>query len=433
MATGQLKRLKHHPSILCWCGCNEAAQWFHQDYDKDFQDHGPWPGLAAAEEVGAICRQLDPDRYYQVSTPYAEGGLAPNDPRTGDTHGYTNMWFVPGFDYVTFATEDTRIAAPPLRSLEKFMAPEEIWPKGYSTLATNGSRYPYPKTWLPYTTSESWKKVGPVEQFNDATDAASLVYRLGMAKALYFQDTIERQRRGRPATDLTDRRRCGGYIAWKFNDSWPQVYAAKVDYFLEPYHAYYALKRAYAPLLLSFDIGTFIYLWVINDGTEPVEGTVRIQLYHLEQNQFRREIVKKITVGPGKSIVAVKLDQEGISAFRREHILFATLKDDSGSVLARAHAFVEVERRLDFPDSVLDLKVEQGVLVISTDRFARAVTLEGDAGGDSFGWLFEDNYFDLFPGEIKRVRVLGRHREGRVSVKPWYSSQAATVNWQRIS
>lgn len=433
LATLQLKKLKHHPSIFYWCANNEGALWFHKDFDKDFQDHGPWPGLAAARDVGEICKQLDPERFFQVSTPYAEGGLAPNAPRTGDTHGYTNIWFVPGYDYVTFASEDTRIAAPPLRSLEKFMAPEEIWPSGYSTLATNGSLYPYPKTWLRYTASESWKKVGPVEQFNDATDAASLVYRLGMAESLYFQDTIERQRRGRAATDLTDRRGCGGYISWKFNDSWPEIYSAKVDYFLEPYHAYYALKRAYAPLILSFDIGVFIYLWVINDGTVPVEGTVRVQLYHLEQNEFRREIVRKVTVGPGKSIVAVNLDESGISTFRREHILFATLKDDSGSVLARTSAFVEMERRLAFPDAVLDMKVEQGELVISTDKFARAVTLEGDAGGDTFGWSFEDNYFDLLPGEIKRVRILGRHREGRVSARPWYSSRAAVVDWQRVS
>jgi hypothetical protein len=60
-----------------------------------------------------------------------------------------------------------------------------------------------------------------------------------------------------------------------------------------------------------------------------------------------------------------------------------------------------------------------------------AVTLEGDAGGDTFGWFFEDNYFDLLPGEIKKVRILGRHRQGRVSARPWYSLRAATIDWQR--
>ena len=172
-----------------------------------------------------------------------------------------------------------------------------------------------------------------------------------MAESLYYQDTVERQRRGRPADEQSDRRACGGYIVWKYNDSWPQVYSAKVDYFLEPYHAYYALRRAYAPVMLSFDIDTFIYLWAVNDSREPVKGTVRIQLYHLERNEFRKEIVREVTVPPGRSAVVVRLDQAGIRAFRKEHILFATLTDPAGRVLARANAFADIERRLHFPDA----------------------------------------------------------------------------------
>ena len=429
MATRQLKRLKHHPSILCWCGCNEAAMWAHEDYNKDFQDHGPWEGLAAAEEVGAVCKELDPDRYYQPSSPYY--GMNPNDPREGNTHGYTNLWFVPGYDYLNFASEDTRIAAPPLHSLKRFMAPEDIWPEGYSTLSLPGNKHPFPKTWLPYTTGESWKKTGPVEQFYDATDAAGLVYRLGMAEALYYQDTVERQRRGRPAAEQSDRRCCGGYLVWKYNDSWPQVYSAKVDFFLEPYHAYYALRRAYAPVLLSFDLDTYIYLWAVNDSREPVSGTVKIQLYHLERCDFRKEIKREVTVAPGKSVVVVRLDQAGIRAFRREHILFATLSDATGRVIARANAFADIERRLTFPDAKLDVKVKSGVLAITADKFARSVTLEGDANGDPFGWFFEDNYFDLLPGELKTVRILGQHPQGRITARAWYSRQATTVDWKR--
>jgi hypothetical protein len=309
------------------------------------------------------------------------------------------------------------------------MKPEDLWPAGYSTLSLHGNKYPFPKTWLPYTCAESWKKTGPVEQFFDATDIARLVHRLGMAEGLYYQDTVERQRRGRPAEEQSDRRCCGGYIVWKYNDSWPQVYSGKVDFFLEPYHAYYALRRAYAPVLLSFDIGTFIHLWAVNDSTAPVSGTVRIQLYHLEQTEFRKEIVREVTVPPGKSKVVVRLDQAGIRAFRREHILFATLTDKSGTVLARANALADIERRLTFPDAKLDVKVANGALLITTDKFARAVTLEGDANGDAFGWFFEDNYFDLLPGEKKVVRILGDHTKGRISAKAWYSPHTTTLDW----
>ena len=204
-----------------------------------------------------------------------------------------------------------------------------------------------------------------------------------------------------------------------------------MDFFLEPYHAYYALRRAYAPVMLSFDIGTFIYLWAVNDGIQPVCGTVKIQLYHLERCEFRKEIVREVTVAPGKSVVVVQLDKAGIRAFRKEHILFATLTDRSGTVRARANGFADIERRLTFPDAKLDVKVANGALTITTDKFARTVTLEGDAKGDAFGWFFEDNYFDLMPGETKVVRVLSQHRSGRITAKPWYSPHTATVQWPR--
>ncbi len=235
------------------------------------------------------------------------------------------MWYVPGYDYLNFASEDTRISCPTLQSMEKFMLPEEICPEGYTTLALHGNMNPYPDTWRMFTAAESWKKTGPVEQFYDATDAASLANRIGMAEGVYYRDVIERQRRGRPATEDSERRCCGGYLVWKYNDSWVSIYSAKVDYFLEPYHVYYTLRAAYAPVILSFDIGTYIYLWAVNDSTEAVSGTVKIQLYHLQQVEFRKEIVREVTLEPGKSKVVVRLDEAGIRAFRKEHILFATM------------------------------------------------------------------------------------------------------------
>ena len=38
---------------------------------------------------------------------------------------------------------------------------------------------------------------------------------------------------------------------------------------------------------------------------------------------------------------------------------------------------------------------------------ALVVQLEGDAAGDAFGWCFEDDDFDLMPGETKIVSILG--------------------------
>jgi len=428
IATKFLKRLKHHPCILMWCGINEAAMWSHEDYNPDFKDYGPWNGLPSAEAVGQVCKELDPDRHYIPSAPY--GGINANDPREGSTNGYTNMWFVPGYDFLNFASEDTRIAAPPLQSMKKFMNPEEIFPEGYSTIALPGNKYPFPISWLPYTSTESWRKTGPVEQFYDATDAASLVNRIGMAEGLYYQDTVERQRRGRPAIEAGDRRCCGGYIVWKYNDSWPEIYSAKVDYFLEPYHAYYTLKEAFAPVILSFEIGIFIYLWAVNDSNKSVGGTVKIQLYHLGLCEFRKEIVREITIAPGKSMVVVQLDKAGIRAFRKEHILFASLTDKEGRVIARTNALSDIERRCIFPEANLNVTAKGNSLIITTDKFARNINLEGDNNGDRLGWFFSDNYFDLLPGEEKEVRILGKHQKGKITAWPWYSKNLTTLDWK---
>lgn len=429
-STKFIKRLKHHPSILLWCGVNESAMWWHEDYNKDFVDNGPWPGITAAKVIEKVCKELDPDRYFIPSAPY--GGVNANDPREGSTNGYTNMWFVPGFDYLNFASEDTRISCPTLNSMKKFMLPEEIFPKDYTTLSLHGNKYPFPETWLPYTAAEAWKKTGPVEQFYDATDAASLVNRIGMAEGVYYRDVVERQRRGRPATEMSDRRSCGGYIVWKYNDSWPEVYSGKVDYFLEPYHAYYTLRAAFAPVILSFDMGTLIHLWAVNDSTKTVSGKVKIQLYNLEKCEFKKEIIREVTLAPGKSKVVVELDEAGIRAFRKEHILFAEWKDNNGKVIARTNTLADIERRCIFPDAKLDVKVVDNALLITTDKFARNINLEGDADGEKLGWFFDDNYFDLLPGETKIVRILGKHTKGTITAKPWYSPNSTTINWDNI-
>jgi hypothetical protein len=126
------------------------------------------------------------------------------------------------------------------------------------------------------------------------------------------------------------------------------------------------------------------------------------------------------------------LDEAGIGTFYRDHVLYACLCDAEGRVIARTNAYADVERRITFPKARLDVQVqESGALVLSTDRFARSVVLEGDAEGDAFGWFFEDNWFDLLPSEGKVVRVLGEHARGRITARAWYSPYVTAVDWVR--
>jgi hypothetical protein len=91
--------------------------------------------------------------------------------------------------------------------------------------------------------------------------------------------------------------------------------------------------------------------------------------------------------------------------------------------------YVDTDRRLVFPEAKLTLAMEGNVLSVCSDTFARCVELEGNDSGDEFGFYFEDNYFDLLPGIIKKIPIHGHHQGGRISAKAHYSPRVSSVEW----
>jgi len=419
-----VKSLKHHPSILLWCGGNEAYQ------DEDFKDDTKWSGKVYMahdlfeKDFKEICRRLDPDRFYWVNSPW--GGKFSNDPAEGDTHSYTNTFYVPGASYPVLVTENMRTSPPSLKSLKKFMGEENIYPQGYKGLVTKVNKLPWPQTWEDRCTCYGWKKIGRVGRYPDADDKESLVYRFAAAHGQYFKETVEMYRRGRPSSDTHGKRICNGHIVWKFNSSFAQIYSGLVDYYLEPYIPYYAIKRAYEPILISFDIGEHIYVWVVNDSPLYTEGTVVVQVYDPEKNEVLLETKKDTFVQSGESKVIMDLDEFG--QFWRHNILYAYFIGKDGKMISRNDEILNYERYMNFPDARLELDISaDNTITLTTDRFARCVELSGNEDGDEFGWMFEDNYFDLLPGEVKKVKIMGKHRKGVVSAKAYYSSSATCV------
>ncbi|ANU74612.1 hypothetical protein ADH70_000170 [Blautia pseudococcoides] len=50
----------------------------------------------------------------------------------------------------------------------------------------------------------------------------------------------------------------------------------------------------------------------------------------------------------------------------------------------------------------------------------RAVQIAGEQDGNKFGCLFTDNYFDMLPGQRKKVKVLGNKEYGTLFVQSRY-------------
>ncbi|MFQ7553070.1 MAG: glycoside hydrolase family 2 protein [Blautia marasmi] len=135
--------------------------------------------------------------------------------------------------------------------------------------------------------------------------------------------------------------------------------------------------------------------------------------------------------GPDESVQVGDLDVFG--QFKKDCVLAACAVDEQGEVLAESVDYVEIERRLSFPDrGQLTYRVEAGMLVLESDTFARCVELCGGEDGQEFGWLFEDNYFDLLPGVEKKIKVYGRHEKGIVQIKPYYWEKGITVDYTNM-
>lgn len=419
-----VKRLRHHPALLLWCGGNEML--LNRDYNHP--EAYCWGEKIFMSVYPEVCRDLDPDRYYHPCSPY--GGDFSNDPRTGDTHGYTHLWEVPGARYPIFASENCRVSAPALRTMRRMMTDEELWPEGFCGLITKDAPLIWPATWSAHNTNEGYKKAGPIERFYDADDAPSLIYRLGAAHGLYIKRDVERFRRGRPDWESDGSRHTHGHLLWRFNNNCNIISYGVVDYFGEPMMAYYALKNSYAPLLASFSMEDTIGIWLTNDTPQEVKGTVVVKRYSLSQACYTASLAFPFDLSPDISKRLGGL--EAFGQFPRDEVLIATIFDEKGNDLGQTVDYVDMERHLRFPqDAKVEIKVTDGKLRLSCNQFARCVELLGNADDNEFGWYFSDNYFDIIPGETKVVEVFGYHQAGTITAKPYYSNNCTEIAYIR--
>ena len=419
-----VKRLRHHPCIALWCGGNEM--FLSRDYD--FPGHYCIGEKILLEVFPELCARLDPERLYHPSSPF--GGRDANDPEKGDTHGYTHLWFVPGRLYPNFLSENCRVSIPPLRTLRRMMTDEELWPADYDSRITPRHRTPWPDPWSRHNSNLGTLKLGPVENYYDATNVQELVYRIGAAHAEYIRRDLERFRRGYSAEGPESKmvRATKGHILWKFNNNSNIITYGVVDYYNEAYYPYYELKRMYQPLLLSVEWGNHAHVFLTNDTTRTQSGRLFLGLFDMETNEYFMENWQEFEVLPDESKPVTTLDCFG--QFRKKYVVVLKAYDCSGELIARTLDWFEQEKKMIFPEKTgIRIRQEGEDLIVTTERFARCVELIGEEDGDEFGFLFSDNYFDLLPGEEKRIKVYGRHLQGTVTATGFYAEDSSSVEW----
>lgn len=423
-AAQMIRRLKHHPSIMLWCGGNENI--YMSEYLEDKTSRIGFEMLIYGFKK--LCMELDPYRYYHISCPYE--GLTTNDHSFGDAHGSRAfLSYFPYEQYPNFLSETIRVYPLQYKSLKKFMK-DEIWEEGYVDYRPFGTEFPMPSGWAKRLGNFGQKKLGPIDNYYSARNPYELIYKFTAAAGQDIYDMISRCRHGNPAWKSWEERACNGFMSWKFNDPWPQFYCASVDYYGECALTYYWIKRAFSPVLVDFEVGDHIYLWGANDTPEDSAGFLEVKVYDLKNAVVKQEFSIPAAIPAGESRILTTLDRLG--SIRWDSVLYACYKDKDGEVISSATGYVTKENMLPFPKAELSLSYSSGCLTITTDQFARCVELSGGEDGEEFGWYFEDNYFDLMPFETKRIMVYGKNSAGVISAKAHYSDKVTRISVEGV-
>jgi len=376
-----VKSLKNHPSIVLWCGNNEN-DWLHGK-------EGELKGRTIYHNIlPSICKQMDSTRPYWPSSPY--GGKDPNSEEEGDRHN----WYVWSRwqnielyrkDKGRFLSEFGFQAPPIMETIRKFCPPDELKESSLSMEWHNKQEdgparlVRYLRAYMP--DFENFKEFVQYSQFN---------------QAYALREIIERCRRRKF--------KCGGTLFWQFNDCWPGVSWSVIDYYLRPKPAYYAVKKAFQPVLISLvkEKGE-IEVWICNDTLKKIKGKL-----HLKNMSFKGQVIwteeKDVSIHPNRSVkVLTKSAREMGVILPEEQFIYAFLRMEESKT--EAHLFLERERYLKFPPRQFERKIYQlkdGLEIeLYSPVFVRGVTLE--VSGEKIE--LSDNFFNLIPGVKKRVKL----------------------------
>ncbi len=409
-----IKRLRHHPSLALWCGENEN-HWGYEDWWKGDNHHAHFYGSRIYDEMyPALVRELDPDRLYWNGSPWSpQPGVRANDPTHGDTHFWdlhSACGDLAGYRDTapSFVSETGIQSMPDLRTALTIGGPDDQHVQSFVMDTRNHFENPAKNDRVLKFTAALFRVSGDFNQSVVATHRAH---------GEYMKYAVEHWR-----SQAYD---CAGVLVWQINDCWPAISWAVVDYHLAPKGCFYYLKRAYASDLVGYvqhfdinyapEVNAVGDLFVASERDGVKQGQVDLRVLRvtgevLEKSSYpvRMEGRGAVALGP------VRLAE--YAARRFDCVAEFTLRWDDGGGARNVYTLSR-PKHMHLPEPHIALRqVDSDTLVVSSDLFAKGVYLfHPDAA-----IVFDDNYFDLLPGEERVVHATGRVDVGQVRAMAYH-------------
>jgi beta-mannosidase len=380
-------RLSPHPSLAVWNGGNENI-WGYEDWGWQQPLAGrSWGGGYYTELLPAVVAELDPTRPYTPGSPFSfSPGRHPNDP----AHGTVHIWDVWNErDYTAYREYRPRFVAefgfqgpPSWATLIRAVPEPERQPDSATMLLHQKADDGNGK--LARGLAGHLPPPGSVEDWHWATS-------LNQARAVAFG--VEHLRSLAPV--------CSGALVWQLNDCWPVTSWAAIDGDGRRKPLWYALRRAFAPRLLTVqprDGG--LALVAVNDGTGTWRDTVAVTRRELDGSVVARAVLQ--VVAAPRTAVTVPLPAEvALASDPRGELLLA----EAAELRAWWHFVADVSA--DLEPAVLDTEVsaiDGGYAVTVTARtLIRDLALLADRVAPDA--QVDDMLLTLLPGETVTFTV----------------------------
>ena len=395
--TDNIKRLRHHASIVLWCGNNEnetgiCEWWKFQDRQKALDEYTE----LFEKIIPELCAQFKVQAPYWPSSPSSGGKFNnPNGDNSGDCH-YWTVWHG-NQDFRGYAASLHRFLSefgfqsfPCLKTVESYCPPDEFDIESKTMLCHQRSGIGNRKI------SEALKS-----SFRPAKDFKSFLYQSLVYQAIALKFGIEHWRA------LRSEHRCMGTLYWQLNDNWPVASWASIDYFGRWKPLHYAARRFYAPIIVSnvFDSSGTVSVFLVNDSVTDLEGRLTMTFYGFNGEKIWSSSSRVSCPRLDSAEIAKSAVPAFIMGGRRDSVVFhCEFAGDNG---VRASNSLELDDPLNLKlenpcvryrfEKIDSDKVE---IILDCDSYAPFLVLdmkESDV-------IFSDNFFNLIPGEKVKIR-----------------------------
>lgn len=412
----QVRRLRNHPCILAFFYGSDKAPPPQAEsmYLKVFrEEHWPNPTVASA---GSYKTEGAGWTGVKMTGPY--NYVAPSYWTLDHSHGGA-------FGFNTETSPGPAI--PVLASLKEFLPQEHLWPIDHVwDYHAGGGEFKN----LDIYNAALDKRYGKARNLNDYVEKSQLMAYEG-ERAMFEAFG------GNKYTST-------GVIQWMLNNAWPSTIWHLFDYYLRPGGGYFGAQKACEPLHIQYAYA--------DHSVEVVNSTLRsFSDYRVSVEVLNIGLQKKfskseiVSISPDSAARVLVIPQ--LKHLTKTYFVRLTLADAAGRIVSRnfywlsTHPdvfnwdgstwyYTPLESYADFtglrklPRAALDLSLNPGVSqgeaadVVTVKNptshlafFVHLRVLKGPGGEAVHPILWQDNYFELMPGETRTITAKFRSSE----------------------